>query len=90
MITIWKYELKVEDEQVLKIPAGATFLFVKSQHDIPCLWVRVASEGTKVNYLVTTKGTGHECRDVFSMSEYIGSYLIRKDSCVGHVWARRI
>lgn len=41
MHTIWKYELKIADEQTIRMPIGATILSVGLQGGLLVMWAKV-------------------------------------------------
>jgi len=85
--SIWKYPLKVEDEQIIEVPYGAEFLSVQAQHDQPCLWAKVAPGVQEVSVKVVTVGTGHPAQHTEGM-QYVGSYQLHGGGFVGHVFIK--
>ena len=59
MRTIWKFPLKLTDEQDVLIPSGPRFLTVQMQGSIPTLWASVDTEGIPTSYHILCRGTGH-------------------------------
>lgn len=47
MLTIYKYPLKLEENQIIKMPAGAEILTVQLQKNKPVLWAKVDDESPK-------------------------------------------
>lgn len=85
MITIWKYQLKVDDVQWVDLPRGYKILSIGVQYNIPCMWVQVDSEATATDsILIITHGTGHPMKD--ANMEFLGTYMLYDDSFVGHVF----
>ena len=84
MNVIWKYPLKVTDEQTLDIPEGAEALAVQVQNGTPCLWVRVESTAPKTLRRIITHGTGHPVPK--TTGRYIGTYQIDGGALVFHVF----
>lgn len=60
MKTIWKFPLRVDDYQTLRMPAGAEFLSIQPQHETVCLWAKVDSEAAIEPRIIVIYGTGHE------------------------------
>jgi hypothetical protein len=83
MITVWKYELEIEDTQWLEIPRGAKFLSVAMQKNVPCLWCQVDTEAVKDSILIVTHGTGDMMRD--ENMKHLGSYQT-SNNLVFHVF----
>lgn len=61
MITIFKYELKITDEQRIDIPEGAKILSVQMQRDTPCLWAMVNTKNKLERRKIAIIGTGNPC-----------------------------
>ena len=59
MKTIWKFPLRVDDEQMISMPDGAALLYVQTQGEVPCLWAVVDSEAPRVDRRILMRGTGH-------------------------------
>ena len=83
MKTIWKYELKIADEQIIKMPAHAEFLTVQLQRFRPCLWALVEDTHTQREHRIQTIGTGHQIGRL--AAHYIGTYQT-VDELVFHVF----
>ena len=83
MRTIWKYELKIKDEQVIDVPFNAIPLFVAEQDGSLCLWAEVDTEKSKTSRFISIAGTGHPVNDLTRY--YVGSALM-KNGLVWHVY----
>ena len=59
MRTIWKYTLRVTDEQVIEAPEGAVALSVAMQGEALVLWMEVSPNRQPTRYRVYVRGTGH-------------------------------
>ena len=88
METIYKYKLKVEDRQIVKMPINAEILCVQIQHDLPCLWVKLNPEKKETeSRIIETFGTGHPIKTDFRVErKYIGTYQLNKGVYVFHVF----
>lgn len=84
MITVWKYELNVDDKQWLELPRGYKYLSIQVQNEKPCLWVQVDTEAVQDSVLIVTYGTGHPMKS--KTDKFIGSYTLYSGSFVGHVF----
>ena len=84
MITIWKFPLSVDDWQVI-VGQITKILTVQLQDGVPMLWAIVDTKGNYKTIGIRTFGTGHEM-DTNNKYKYIGTYLIRNDKFVGHVF----
>jgi hypothetical protein len=87
--TVYKYELKLTDEQSVNLPKGAEVLTIQVQHDTPCLWAMVDPNAPKEARFFETFGTGHVIRtDMGVERSYIGTYQIHDGALVFHVFER--
>ncbi len=86
MKTIWKFPLKVTDEQTLQIPNGAQLLTVQTQGEIPCLWALVDPNAERKPCVVQTYGTGHPIREV---GAYLSTYQMSGGALVFHVFVKQ-
>jgi len=66
--TIWKYKLKIEAFQTLKIPFSAEILTVRMQNNIPCIWVLANPDSPKVEWSIEMYGTGSDI--IYSKDAY--------------------
>lgn len=85
MKTIYKYVLKLEDEQTIRMPNGAQILYVAIQHASVTMWVRIDTDNEPRNYRIFCRGTGHP----FSGDEgrHIGTVFIHDGALVFHYFA---
>jgi hypothetical protein len=81
--TVWKYPLKVTDEQVKEIPAGSTPLFVAEQNFLT-LWMLVDDALPLQEHRIRVVGTGNPITFSMSQFRYAGSALM--GGFVWHVW----
>lgn len=80
---IYKYPIKLEDEQVVSVPAGATWLSVHVQDGQICLWAAVNPEAKKEQVPVSIRGTGRPVGNLFSR-DYLGT--VQQGQFVWHVF----
>ena len=69
--TVWKYDLRVDDEILVEMPPGAELLHVGNQTGEPdrfTVWARVVP-GVHVARRLLVRGTGHPIGD----EPYVGS-----------------
>jgi len=88
MKKIYKYSLEITDAQMIEMPEGAEVLTVQLQEEIPCIWAKVSPANKMVKYKVRIIGTGHAIYDDETLGKYIGTYLIKGDRLVFHVWIK--
>lgn len=84
-MTIWKFEIKPQDEIVLAMPTGARILTVQTQGGNPMLWAIVSPDAKVVRRTVYVRGTGHQM-GVAEGAAYIGTFQMLKGSLVFHVF----
>lgn len=83
--SIWKFPLKIVDEQVLHLPIGAKALSVQVQNDIPCLWANVDTAAVKEERVVQIFGTGHDTTDA---GDYISTFQLNGGALVFHAFIK--
>ena len=90
MKTIWKYELKIVDKQVVDMPDSAGILSVAEQHGKLCMWAAVDSSAPKRERVLYVAGTGGPLPGGMGADDatvlYVGTALI--GSLVWHVFDR--
>lgn len=88
MHSIWKYQLKIDDRQTIRMPAGADLLCVQVQRDIPVLYALVDPGARLVERDIIVFGTGHPIDDHTAFEgEYLGTVQQAGGSLVWHVFA---
>ena len=81
---IFKYPLKVEDEQIIKMPLGYQILTVQIKDNVPCIWAIVDdNEKHIIDCSIMTIGTGHYFDN--HLLDYIGTYQLNQ--LVFHVFS---
>lgn len=84
--SIYKYELRVDDEQIVQLPRGAQVLCVQTQRERPCLWCLVDVDAPIEPRTFRIYGTGHPFdRDPLD-TRYIGTFQLRGGQLVFHVF----
>lgn len=84
MKAIWKYTLRLQDEQEVDIPEGAVLLDVQMQNAQPQLWALVSPQKERVSRIIKIHGTGHILPD--SVGEYVASFQMAEGALVFHVF----
>ena len=85
--TIYKYQLKIIDEQVVSLPAFSRLLTVQVQHNVPYLWALVNPNlPNEIPVTIRMFGTGHPIEDNDSFLEYIGTFQLLEGNLVYHVF----
>jgi len=85
MRTIYKYELKIEDEQIIEMPVGATALSVQTQKGRPCLWMIIDNSQPVHQRRFYLIGTGQPCQHCDG-SLYVGTFQFESSSLVFHLF----
>lgn len=88
MMSVWKYPLLIEDEQLIHPPKGAQFMLIAMQDTTPTLWALVDTDRPQDSIRLITKGTGHPIGDK-EIGNWIGSYQTKQGLVfhVFHTWA---
>jgi hypothetical protein len=82
MKTVWKYELKLLDEQIVTLPYKSRCVHVGADpKGRLCLWAEVETDNPLVEYGVRVEGTGHPLSEGFI---HVGSAVI--GNFVWHVY----
>ncbi len=63
MITIYKYELKIKDSQLVELPWMSNILSVQFQNGTLCLWAEVDTTTAKIQRTILIFGTGNPIED---------------------------
>lgn len=85
MITIYKYPIRIADEQSVQMPKGAKIIRADTDLDgVPCIWAKVDTNRDPEFRLVFVHGTGHP---IPSGREYVGSFK-HEDRFVWHVFTK--
>jgi len=89
-MTVWKYPLRITDDQELRLPKGARVLTIQAQHDVPCLWALVDSQETETElWQLVMLGTGHQAPPDLAWFQYAASYQVQQGRLIFHVFLRR-
>ena len=80
---IWKYAIKITDEQILHLPRGYKILSVANQTGVLCMWVLVTPEHEERKVCVRIVGTGNPMPNMFGF-KFLDSVVI--SSFVWHVF----
>ena len=75
-MTIWKYQLKITDQNVLVIPKGAKLLSVVVQRHVLCLWAIVEPDREKEKRVIEILGTGNHVSERDVGRRFIGTVVM--------------
>jgi hypothetical protein len=75
MITIYKYPIKIEDEQTIIMPYGAELMHAGlDPSGVPCLWARVDTTNPLHPITILIRGTGHEIAEKDKYASHFASF----------------
>ena len=83
--TIWKYQLKETDTQIITAPEDAVFVHVGAQQNKLCLWAIVEPHKRQRDYTIIIHGTGHP---VLPNLTYIGT--VQHPPFVWHIFLQEL
>jgi hypothetical protein len=86
-MTIWKYQLKMTDEQIVEMPSDGYPLCVQVQGGVPCLWAMVNPLSAPAPKTIEIFGTGHTMPR--SNRIYVGTFQTNGGRLVWHVFERK-
>ena len=86
--TIWKWELRVKETQVINMPSGAEVLSIQTQQGRPVLWALVNEDNPLTSRTFATYGTGFIMPE--NPGKYIGSYQNKLETLVFHVFEQEV
>lgn len=84
MKTIYKYPLRIADEQEIYMPDGAIPLSVQMQGDHACLWVLVDPDRSQCKRRILIHGTGHSIEE--DGIKYIATFQMSVGALVFHAF----
>lgn len=82
---IWKWKLRITDEQIVDLPIAAMILTAQMQEGELCLWALCSEDAPKEERRIRIYGTGHEIQRHSSM-KYISTFQIPEAGLVFHVF----
>lgn len=87
MKIIYKFPVKIEDLQTLKMPTGAQILCVQMQGQEPFIWALIDTQNIDKEYIFELYGTGHEIHyDMGTERKYIGTFQTHGGQLVYHLF----
>lgn len=85
MTTIYRFDIPVQDEFSLMLPAFASVLCIGERGGTGHMWVRLDPKAEKKERKFRVIGTGHSIADVPSL-EYLGTFFMASGKLVWHVF----
>jgi len=87
MITIYKYQIPIEDYFTLELPKQARILTIQIQREMPQLWAIVDPEAEKETRYFRLSGTGHPLgEDYLRIINYIETFQMENGALVFHLF----
>ncbi len=81
--TVYKYSLRIDDEQMVLLPEQARILAVQVQNGRPCLWALVDTALPAEPRKILIRGTGH---DAAGVGRYISTFQMQGGALVFHAF----
>lgn len=75
MKTVYKYQLDLNDINIIRLPRDYQLLCVQMQFNTPCIWALVEPENEPVERKVRIVGTGHPFPDEEQYT-YLGTITV--------------
>jgi hypothetical protein len=87
MRTIYKYQLKLQDDQVIEIPEGAEIISAREQRGEICIWA-IVPVPTEVQMKITVhiRGTGHTMPEGTANTMFIDTVMLPEVNLVFHLF----
>jgi hypothetical protein len=82
--TIWKFPLKIVDDQPIEVPVGAKLLYAQIQFGECCLWALCDPSAPRETRRIAIYRTGHEIPN--DPGEYLATFQMRDGELVFHVF----
>lgn len=94
METIWKFPIKIQDEQLVEMPKRSIILTVQIQGPEPYIWAIVNDDAKIINRKIRLAGTGTELPNVMAHARayhtnaraYIGTIQLIEGNLIYHVF----
>lgn len=83
---IWKFILKIQEEQEIYLPENSMFLTTREQYDNVCIWYKVCPDNILMKKLILIYGTGKSFDNI--NGKYLGSALLLNGDLVLHVFEK--
>lgn len=83
---IWKFKLKITDDQFIEVPVGAQLLTVQMQGDDCCVWVLCKEDAHNELRRIAIYGTGNPMPE--NPGNYLATFQLYGGSMVFHAFDR--
>ncbi len=80
MKTILRYELKIDDSQIIEVPKGSRFLSLKNHEtlDIPVFWALVETENEPEDLEILMFASGNNITEDPTSLNYLDTFLYKE------------
>ena len=85
MKTIYKYPVKVDDEQIIQMPDDSEILSIQYQYGRPYIWAMVDTDKPSIPRKFGLVGTGHPCERL-NNAKYVGSFQMQNGALIFHLF----
>jgi hypothetical protein len=85
MISIWKFNIPINDAFTVDMPVGARLLDVQDQGGTPVLWAMVETAAQLTKRAFALRGTGHKA-DGLALADHVGTFQMSKGALVFHLF----
>ena len=85
MLTVYKYNIPIEDYFELDLPINSKILCFQIQNEKPTLWVLVNPYNTLYRHKFRLFGTGHPISEDYNLS-YIGTCQMMEGALIWHLF----
>jgi hypothetical protein len=85
MEVIYKYQVQVAEEQIIRLPEDSEILTVQNQAGLTYLWVKHDTDKPLKDYRFLMIGTGHPIDEVFN-GKYIGTFQKQGGTLIFHLF----
>jgi hypothetical protein len=86
MLTVYKYEIPLEDDFAIELPMGAKILTFQSQRDVPYVCALVDPAAPLFKRQFRLAGTGHPIEHDEKNLRHVGTAQFRGDTLVFHLF----
>lgn len=84
--SIWKFPIKIDDEQLILMPEKCELLSAQVQHGQICLWAIVNPSAPTAHRVIRMAGTGHDLSNRPNLGEFISTVQVNGGQFIFHVF----
>ena len=87
-MNVYKYELEITDEQIIRLPFASEILTIQMQGDKCCLWALVDPRNELDERTICIYGTGNPIQNEIRL-KYISTFQIPQLGLVFHAFEKK-